>query len=171
MLLARFLFVFCTLTLLVFPDRAVHGSKLDQPQRDPLREGGRSHDKDHIQEHLRDLTNVSIEDMSSEELQFHYFKLHDYDNNNMLDGLELVAALTHFEDSNSHQDDEAQDDNQEKEEDIANTYSDEDIISMVDQVLDQEDANKDGLVSYAEFRQAQDGEAHSKQTSDNAGQM
>jgi prenyltransferase beta subunit len=70
-----------------------------------------------------------------------------------------------------HQDDEAQDDNQEKEEDIANTYSDEDIISMVDQVLDQEDANKDGLVSYAEFRQAQDGEAHSKQTSDNAGQM
>ena len=52
----------------------------------------------HIQEHLRDLANVSIEDMSEEELQFHYFKLHDYDNNNYLDGLELVAALTHFDD-------------------------------------------------------------------------
>ena len=44
-------------------------------------------------------------------------------------------------------------------------------MSMVDQVLDQEDANKDGLVSYAEFRQAQDGQANSKETSDNTGQM
>ena len=34
--------------------------------------------------------------MTDEELQFHYFKLHDYDNNNMLDGIELVSAITHF---------------------------------------------------------------------------
>ena len=33
--------------------------------------------------------------MSDRELQFHYFKLHDYDNNNLLDGLEIVKALKH----------------------------------------------------------------------------
>ena len=34
--------------------------------------------------------------MTDEELQFHYFKLHDYDNNNMLDGTELISAMTHY---------------------------------------------------------------------------
>jgi len=33
--------------------------------------------------------------MTEQELQFHYFKLHDYDNNNLLDGLEIIKALTH----------------------------------------------------------------------------
>ena len=36
---------------------------------------------------------------SSEEMEFHYFKLHDYDNNNKLDGLELAAAMTHYHES------------------------------------------------------------------------
>jgi len=36
---------------------------------------------------------------SSEEMEFHYFKLHDYDNNNKLDGLELMAAMTHYHES------------------------------------------------------------------------
>ena len=34
--------------------------------------------------------------MSEEETQFRYFKIHDYDNNNKLDGIELIAALTHY---------------------------------------------------------------------------
>lgn len=37
-----------------------------------------------------------LEDMSSEEVQFHYFKLHDYDQNNKLDGLEIMSAMTHY---------------------------------------------------------------------------
>lgn len=28
-------------------------------------------------------------------MQFHYFKLHDLDGNNMLDGIELIKAITH----------------------------------------------------------------------------
>ena len=36
---------------------------------------------------------------SSEEMEFHYFKLHDYDNNNKPDGLELAAAMTHYHES------------------------------------------------------------------------
>ena len=37
-------------------------------------------------------------DMTESELQFHYFKLHDFDNNNLLDGLEIVKALKHNHD-------------------------------------------------------------------------
>lgn len=32
-------------------------------------------------------------------------------------------------------------------------------MSMVDEVLKQEDANGDGLISYAEFRKSQDSQA------------
>jgi hypothetical protein len=34
--------------------------------------------------------------MNEQELQFHYFKLHDTDTNNKLDGLELIHAITHY---------------------------------------------------------------------------
>lgn len=33
--------------------------------------------------------------MTEEELQFYYFKLHDFDQNNMLDGLEIIKAIKH----------------------------------------------------------------------------
>ena len=33
--------------------------------------------------------------MSEEQVQFYYFKLHDYDKNHRLDGIELMFALTH----------------------------------------------------------------------------
>ena len=36
--------------------------------------------------------------MSEVELEFYYFKMHDYDNNNKLDGLEIVTAVTHYDD-------------------------------------------------------------------------
>ena len=36
------------------------------------------------------------ETYSDEEMQFHYFKAHDYDDNNKLDGIELISALTHY---------------------------------------------------------------------------
>ena len=37
----------------------------------------------------------------NEAMEFHYFKLHDYDNNNKLDGLELGAAMTHYHETNN----------------------------------------------------------------------
>ena len=47
-------------------------------------------------EHMDGVYKKPEDQMTSEELQFHYFKLHDYDNNNMLDGIELTSAITHF---------------------------------------------------------------------------
>lgn len=40
--------------------------------------------------------------MSEQELQFHYFKMHDADNNNKLDGCELIKSLIHWHGKFSH---------------------------------------------------------------------
>ena len=33
--------------------------------------------------------------MTEEERDYHYFRIHDYDNNNFLDGLEVLKAVNH----------------------------------------------------------------------------
>ena len=80
--------------------------------------------------------------MSNEDLQFHYFKLHDYDNNNKLDGIELGNAMTHFHEEDGQQESTA-------------TYTDDQLASMVDQILEEDDTNKDGYIDYTEFVGAQ----------------
>lgn len=53
----------------------------------------------HVLEELQHQINTKKrEEMTDQELQFHYFKLHDFDNNNLLDGLEIIKALTHAHD-------------------------------------------------------------------------
>lgn len=49
----------------------------------------------HILEHLEGVINKPEAEMSPQELQLHYFKMHDYDGNGLLDGLELSTAITH----------------------------------------------------------------------------
>ncbi|CAH2211533.1 jg14206 [Pararge aegeria aegeria] len=48
----------------------------------------------HIQEHMD--VPIDTSKMSDQELQFHYFKMHDADNNNKLDGCELIKSLIHW---------------------------------------------------------------------------
>ena len=81
---------------------------------------------------------------SDEATQFHYFKLHDYDNNNKLDGLELYSAISHYA---QHHGDEG---------DSGPGLEDEQIITLVDAVLEQDDLNKDGFVDYFEFVKSQE---------------
>ncbi|XP_012682753.1 multiple coagulation factor deficiency protein 2 [Clupea harengus] len=94
-------------------------------------------DKDHIMEHLEGVIDKPESDMSPQELQLHYFKMHDYDGNNLLDGLELATAITHVH----------------KEERGENTQpmKEEDLISLIDDVLRDDDKNNDGYIDYAEF--------------------
>ncbi|KAF4523337.1 hypothetical protein B566_EDAN013524 [Ephemera danica] len=55
------------------------------------------HDEEHIREDLGNLlTEEDTKKMSTEELEFHYFKLHDFDNNTKLDGLEILRAIQHI---------------------------------------------------------------------------
>ncbi|XP_076025452.1 multiple coagulation factor deficiency protein 2 [Genypterus blacodes] len=94
-------------------------------------------DKDHIMEHLDGVIDAPEKEMSPQELQLHYFKMHDYDGNNLLDGLELATAITHVH----------------KEEGGENTQPmrEEDLITLIDDVLRDDDKNNDGYIDYAEF--------------------
>lgn len=40
-----------------------------------------------------------VEEMSVEEKQFYHFKMHDYDNNNLLDGLEILQSANVHDDT------------------------------------------------------------------------
>jgi len=59
-------------------------------------------DKDHVLEHLDGVINKPKDQLTPDEQNFYYFKLHDYDNNNMLDGLELVNAFAHNDGNNNN---------------------------------------------------------------------
>lgn len=94
-------------------------------------------ERDHIQEHMD--VPIDTSKMSDQELQFHYFKMHDADNNNKLDGCELIKSLIHWHespDSDVH----------------VVLYKDEDLSEIVEGALKQADMNNDGYIEYAEFR-------------------
>ncbi|CAH1791970.1 unnamed protein product [Owenia fusiformis] len=115
-----------------------HGGNLKFHDKNHIR------DKEHIKEHLDGVSGKDTADMSEDELQFHYFKLHDYDNNNKLDGLELINAMTHY-----HKGDEphVHDDHP--------RMPDDQLITLVESVLQQDDFNNDGYVDYTEFMMVQ----------------
>lgn len=94
-------------------------------------------DKDHIMEHLEGVIDSPEKDMTPQELQLHYFKMHDYDGNNLLDGLELATAITHV-----HREERGENSQPMKE---------EDLITLIDDVLRDDDKNNDGYIDYAEF--------------------
>ncbi|XP_055120203.1 multiple coagulation factor deficiency protein 2 homolog [Symphalangus syndactylus] len=76
-------------------------------------------------------------EMSLQELQLHYFKMHDYDGNYLLDGLELSTAITHIQ--------------KEKGSEQAPLMSEDELINIRDGVLRDDDKNNDGYIDYAEF--------------------
>uniref|UniRef100_A0A6M2E392 Putative multiple coagulation factor deficiency 2-like protein n=1 Tax=Amblyomma tuberculatum TaxID=48802 RepID=A0A6M2E392_9ACAR len=79
-------------------------------------------DLDHIRKDVAkmiELSNAGV--LSADELSFYYFRIHDFDNNNLLDGQEMMSAMFH------HHDDD-------KDERIQ-VISEADIISYVDSAL------------------------------------
>jgi len=87
--------------------------------------------------------------MSEQELQFHYFKMHDADNNNKLDGCELVKSLIHWHDASNHDHNGGQPVPEPK------IFGDDELINMIDPILQNDDKNGDGFIDYAEFSLAQ----------------
>lgn len=88
-------------------------------------------------EHLEGVINKPEAEMSPQELQLHYFKMHDYDGNSLLDGLELSTAITHVhkEEGSEH----------------APPMNEDELIKLIDGVLRDDDKNNDGYIDYAEF--------------------
>lgn len=94
-------------------------------------------DKDHIMEHLDGVIDKPETDMTPQELQLHYFKMHDYDGNNLLDGLELATAISHV--------------HKEERGENSQPMREEELIALIDDVLKDDDKNNDGYIDYAEF--------------------
>lgn len=79
--------------------------------------------------------------MTDEELEFHYFHLHDFDKNKHLDGLEILQAIKHT----IHEDELGENDLEVEKDDMA--Y----YIALIDKLLEEDDTNRDGLLSYTEY--------------------
>ncbi|XP_066250922.1 multiple coagulation factor deficiency protein 2 homolog isoform X4 [Euwallacea similis] len=113
-------------------------------QRQIFNSGNIAHEKEHIQEHME--VPIDTSKMTEQELQFHYFKMHDADNNNKLDGCELIKSLIHWHEQGSK---EKQGQIEEK------IFKDEELINLIDPILNVDDGNKDGYIDYPEFIRAQ----------------
>ncbi|CAL4182303.1 unnamed protein product, partial [Meganyctiphanes norvegica] len=122
------------------------------------------HDLDHLIEDLPDyLSEDDVEAMSPTEKDYHYFKMHDYDNNLHLDGLELLSALSHIighDEDDYDDDDDAEEHHAETEaESLARKKQREQdreeeeqfFIEIIDKELEMNDSDHDGLLSYREY--------------------
>ncbi|XP_039300708.1 multiple coagulation factor deficiency protein 2 homolog, partial [Nilaparvata lugens] len=76
-------------------------------------------DVEHIKEDLMNVNpEVDTSKMTPEELEFHYFKLHDFDNNTKLDGLEILHAIHHSTHHDHDDSEENHGDNRHKSSDL-----------------------------------------------------
>ncbi|OAD62935.1 Multiple coagulation factor deficiency protein 2 like protein [Eufriesea mexicana] len=119
-----------------------HGYEHSQPL---LNAANIVHEKAHIAEHME--IPIDTNKMSDQELQFYYFKMHDADNNNKLDGCELIKSLIHWHEQGNI---ELTGGNTNQK-----LFKDDELISLIDPILHLDDTNNDGYIDYAEFVQAQ----------------
>lgn len=101
--------------------------------------------------------NKNVSEMSDEEKSFYYFKIHDTDNNNNLDGLEMIKAALHRHGSDNEQADE------DELVHITSQYFEAFLyflscfkifLDVVDEFLLFADLNKNGFLNYAEYKMA-----------------
>lgn len=62
-------------------------------------------------EHSNIVFTKPVSEMSDEEKSFYYFKLHDMDHNDALDGLELIQAAMHQSHDHNHDQNEVPNEN------------------------------------------------------------
>ncbi|XP_019865650.1 multiple coagulation factor deficiency protein 2 homolog isoform X2 [Aethina tumida] len=104
-------------------------------QQQILNTANLAHEKEHIAEHFD--VPIDTSKMTEQELQFHYFKMHDADNNNKLDGCELIKSLIHWHGPSGT---------------TKEILSDENLQNMVDDILKLMDKNSDGFIDYTEYK-------------------
>ncbi|KAI9248483.1 hypothetical protein BDA99DRAFT_446161 [Phascolomyces articulosus] len=79
--------------------------------------------------------------LNEKELVYYLFVLHDTNGDGNLDGHELRAAFTDFD--------------EDEEDDPTQYVSLDEVTDMVDHVLEEDDLNGDGLISWEEYLQSQ----------------
>ncbi|ORY98137.1 hypothetical protein BCR43DRAFT_438160 [Syncephalastrum racemosum] len=83
----------------------------------------------------------SPEKLDENELVYYLFLLHDTDGDNHLDGHELRTAFTDYDEG--------------EEDDPTRYVSLDEVTEMVDHVLEEDDLNGDGLISWDEYMASQ----------------
>ncbi|XP_017101997.2 lymphotoxin beta receptor inhibitor isoform X2 [Drosophila bipectinata] len=123
-----------------------------QPQQ-VLNTGNIQQERAHIQEHMQ--VPIDTSKMSEAELQFHYFKMHDSDNNNKLDGCELIKSLIHWHVKEAPGNPEDVHADHGEEHKSGSVYTDKALEDTIDYVLKSMDLNNDGFVDWAEYRKTE----------------
>uniref|UniRef100_A0A182NKG5 EF-hand domain-containing protein n=1 Tax=Anopheles dirus TaxID=7168 RepID=A0A182NKG5_9DIPT len=155
--------VLCT-TLIHVPVLTVGAKGPHHPGGEYSRKSGKHHLDDHLQherEHLEDdlkrlpIGEQSLTEMSEDEKNFYYFKLHDSDNNDNLDGLEMLHAATH---RHSNDDERLHGIDRTGAKHAADSdapfLEDEEfnhIIEVIDDFIEFADTDKNGLLNYPEY--------------------
>ncbi|XP_055643497.1 multiple coagulation factor deficiency protein 2 homolog [Toxorhynchites rutilus septentrionalis] len=118
---------------------------------------------DHIQQDLKQLSisEDELARMTDEEKNFYFFKLHDSDNNDHLDGLEILHAATHHSDSHVHKLDREDE----------NNSAENAVIEVIDDFLAYADLDQNGLLTYPEYMKAINTEMWSKKVAETTESM
>jgi len=116
-------------------------------------------DEEHLVDDMEGIyTKKELEEMEDDEKIFSWFTAHDWDLDEHLDGLELVKALSHEhnyhhpEEENIPEGDIVHDPHQHTE--AADKQRFRRTVNIVDAMLEEDDSDKDGRVSFAEFMSA-----------------
>jgi len=121
------------------------GHHHDHSNPQPVLSGNVQQERAHIAEHLE--VPIDTSKMTEQELQFHYFKMHDADNNNKLDGSELIKSLIHW-----HDDKKDDKHGEAVPKPHGKVYTDEELEKVVDHLHETMDKDKDGYITYSEYR-------------------
>ncbi|KAI8507530.1 hypothetical protein Bbelb_149100 [Branchiostoma belcheri] len=111
-------------------------------------------DKGHLKEHVKELSEDDINNMTPAEREFHFFKSHDSDKDHYLDGLEIMAAVSHNSDYDSFRRPAPEGETAEQERDRTDREHQERMAvftGLVDKILSEDDTNNDGMISYIEY--------------------
>jgi len=104
-------------------------------------------ERDHLKEHVKE-AYLDTKDLNDDQLLMQYFKKHDSDNNMKLDGLELLDAIIRM---NSGDHSHHEEDNQIQD----NEWVLDEIVRIVDEILENDDKDKDGYINWSEFMMGQ----------------
>lgn len=115
-------------------------------------------DTEHMLDDLDIYTERELDSMNVDEKVFTWFNTHDWDLDEHLDGLEMVKALSH-EHNYHHPEEETLPEGDDLHDPAQHTEAAERMrfrrtVKIVDKMLEEDDSNKDGLISFPEFMSA-----------------
>merc|ERR1712066_913416 len=124
---------------------------------------GEKDEHDHHADDIKEFAKKDPKDMDEQELRFYMFKQHDFDNDDKLDGLELLKnVMKHYDenlDKYKRKVAEARDENdqdrvekkQAKIDEMLERMEETNVVKNIEEYLRRFDKNGDGYIDYAEY--------------------